>query len=130
MPSASPNQAAKSFTVLQYNVHMSNSGFNDEARSVLSSQARKIAALSPQPDVICFQELYIPEMQKAYIAAFDDYMPHSALLASPSWCNALRTGAAAEPWLFAGYCRQTTDLANFASACTFSRKEREVAQPD
>ena len=89
-------------TVLQYNVHISNSGFDTAARRTLKSQTRRIRRLVPQPDVIAFQELYIRSAQRAYAAAFaDEYEAHSALLAAPAWCDQLNNGEiepCASPW--------------------------------
>ena len=92
--------AGGELTILQYNVHISNSGFDTAAKRTLKSQVRRIRGLVPQPDVIAFQELYIRSAQRAYAAAFaDEYEAHSALLAAPTWCDQLNSGKrCASPW--------------------------------
>ena len=91
--------AESELVVLQYNVHVSNTGWDAEAKRHLASQVSKIMALRPRPpDVLCLQELFIKEMQAGYAAAFaaHGYSAHSALISNTRWCDSVR-GATATP---------------------------------
>jgi endonuclease/exonuclease/phosphatase family metal-dependent hydrolase len=92
MPAKGPTTAGD-IVILQYNVHVSNTGWDDEARRCMASQVQKIMALQPRPpDVLCLQELFIPAMQAGYAAAFaaHGYSAHSALTAAAPWCDSVR----------------------------------------
>jgi len=56
--------------LLQYNIHVSNSGFDNAAQEINRRQVANVQAIDA--DIICLQEVFITEQMNAWVTGFEE----------------------------------------------------------